>query len=47
VGDFLVDMAFAVVFRVCKEVIKNPGKKEAMRRVCVKLRDALVTAYPD
>ena len=45
-GDFYVDMALSVVFAVLKQVVKNPKKKEVLRKAMEKLRDALNAAYP-
>ena len=44
--DFWLRMALSIVFGVLEEVIKNPAKKAAVKRAMVKLRNALLLAYP-
>ncbi|MGH9492607.1 MAG: hypothetical protein ACRD2K_03820 [Terriglobales bacterium] len=44
-GDFWVDMALAIVFSVLKQVVKNPGRKEALKKAFLKLRNTINAAY--
>lgn len=44
-GDWWVDMALGIVFGVVKQVVKNPERKEALKRALLKLRNAINGAY--
>lgn len=44
--DLLVSMGMALILQTLKSVIKNPEKKEQLKRGMVKLRDQLLIAYP-
>jgi hypothetical protein len=44
--DYFFDMALAVLFSTLKQVVKNPNKKAALGKGLMKLRDALLAAYP-
>ncbi len=45
--DFIESMALSVLFNVLKIVVKNPAKKEALKKALLKLRDQINSAYPD
>jgi hypothetical protein len=44
--DFWTNIGLSIVFSVLQQVVKNPEKKEEMKRAMVKLRDQLNMAYP-
>jgi hypothetical protein len=44
--DYFFDMALSVLFSTLKSVVKNQAKKAALAKGLMKLRDALIAAYP-
>lgn len=44
--DFWIRFALSVLFGVLEEVVKNPGKKAAIKKAMVKLRKALTLSFP-
>ena len=44
-ADFYVDLGLSIVFSVLRVVIKNPGKKEEMKKALLKLRNQIELAY--
>jgi hypothetical protein len=44
--DFYVNLGLSIVFSVLAQVVKNPEKKEELKRALVKLRDQLLFIYP-
>jgi hypothetical protein len=45
--DYLLSMAFSIIFEVLKMVVKDPNTKEKMQSVLRKLAKAILAAYPD
>jgi hypothetical protein len=41
--ELLINMALAIIF----SVIKNPAKKEALKKALLKMRNAINTLYPE
>jgi len=44
-GDFWVDLALSVVFSTFKQVVKNPAKKEQLKKAMLKLRNMINAVY--
>jgi hypothetical protein len=45
--DFWQDLAFSVMFTLLRGLVKNPQKKEEMRKVFYKLDTLIHAAYPE
>lgn len=43
--DYFVDMGLAILFSVLKNVVKNPSKKDEMKKAFLKLRNNINIAY--
>jgi len=45
--SFLVDFAISVILTTVRAVVKNPGKKAAMKKVFLKVVNSIRAAYQD
>ena len=43
--DFWFDMATAVILSTIKQVVKNPQKKEDVKKAMLKIRNAINVVY--
>lgn len=46
-GDFWLDLGVSVVISCLRQIVKNPAKKEEMRKVFRKIHDLISVAYPE
>ena len=45
--DFWTNMAISVVLSVLKEMIKNPAKKEELKKAMLKVRNQIEVVYTE
>lgn len=46
-NEYLIDLAFSIIFTVLRGSVKNPKSKEQFKRVFLKLRDQINLFYGD
>jgi len=44
--DYFFSMAVSIILTAVKEAVKNPAKKEELKKALLKIRDAISAAYP-
>lgn len=44
-NEFLIDFAISTVFTLLKGLVKDPKRKEAYKRVFLKIRDTITVVY--
>lgn len=45
--EFWIDLAFSVMFTLLRGLVKDPKKREEMRKVFLKLDTLIHAAYPE
>lgn len=46
-GDFWIDFALSIIFTLLRGLVKDPEKKEAMRKAFYKMDGLIHIAYPE